>query len=560
MSLFIMKKIDEITDREDVAELLGFKESAVTFILYKIPDSEKYTQWEIPKKGGGSRTIKSPCDKLKLLQTRLAEKLYEKYEEIIDIRNKKESSLLSHGYIREYSIITNARKHKRRRYVFNIDIKDFFPSINFGRVRGYFINSNHFKLPEAASTALAQIICYENQLPQGSPTSPVMSNLIGHLIDLRLAALAKKARCAYSRYVDDITFSTNMKTFPREIAVLNDENQWIIGNSLRKEIERAGFQYNPKKISMQCHISRQVVTGLVINEKINVKSEYYSHVRTCCHELFAGRKCFDITKSKDGTILKQPIGMSTLEGRLSFLYHIKISSNKGDPENKANNAGIIKTFQRFLIFKYFIANDKPIIFFEGKSDPIYIRYALQRLSEKFPKLITINEGKIDYHISLVSISGNLKKLFNLPTGCTGLDKLEQAYFENKRYFNVDIGRHPVVLVYDNDEGAKSIKGKMKTICKVDTLHVRADKPYPFRENVFVLFSIAKENGTIEDLFNPSLLEIKLDGKSFSKKNDFDPNTHFGKNDFAKKIIGPRRKEIDFSGFEPFLSALESLMT
>ena len=114
--------------------------------------------------------------------------------------------------------MTNAYIHKRRRYVLNLDLEDFFPSFNFGRVRGFFIKDKHFALHERVETIIAQIACHDNELPQGSPCSPVISNLIAHLLDVRLARLAKAHKCTYSRYADDITFSTNRKEFPSDLA------------------------------------------------------------------------------------------------------------------------------------------------------------------------------------------------------------------------------------------------------------------------------------------------------------------------------------------------------
>ena len=115
------------------------------------------------------------------------------------------------------SILTNATLHKRRRYVLNLDLEDFFPSITFGRIRGFFIKDKHFALQEKVATVIAQIACFNNELPQGSPCSPVLSNLIGHLLDTRLARFARLYKCTYSRYADDITFSTSRKDFPAEL-------------------------------------------------------------------------------------------------------------------------------------------------------------------------------------------------------------------------------------------------------------------------------------------------------------------------------------------------------
>ena len=121
---------------------------------------------------------------------------------------------LSHGFRRKQSIIDNARKHRRCRFVLNLDLKDFFPTLNFGRVRGFFIKNRDFTLDEKAATVIAQIACFENTLPQGSPCSPIIADMLAHILDVRLVRLAKAHRVTYSRYADDLTFSTNERVFP----------------------------------------------------------------------------------------------------------------------------------------------------------------------------------------------------------------------------------------------------------------------------------------------------------------------------------------------------------
>src|SRR5690606_34283132 len=103
---------------------------------------------------------------------------------------------------------TNAAVHKGKRTILNLDLDDFFGQFNFGRVRGYFIANKHFELDPHIATVIAQIACYENSLPQGSPCSPVIANLITASLDMRLLRLANSCGCSYSRYADDITFST----------------------------------------------------------------------------------------------------------------------------------------------------------------------------------------------------------------------------------------------------------------------------------------------------------------------------------------------------------------
>src|SRR5262249_7352449 len=153
---------------------------------------------------------------------------------------------IAHGFKRARSIITNARQHRNRRYVFNIDLQNFFPSINFGRVRGYFMRDANFALHKDVATAIAQIACDENALPQGSPCSPVISNLVAHVLDIHLMRLASTVGCTYSRYADDLTFSTNKKIFPPQIAEPSKTTPhiWLPGAELQRLIRHCGFQIN----------------------------------------------------------------------------------------------------------------------------------------------------------------------------------------------------------------------------------------------------------------------------------------------------------------------------
>ncbi|MEB8486219.1 MULTISPECIES: reverse transcriptase domain-containing protein [Acidithiobacillus] len=125
------------TTLSDVAHLLGYKPKAVSYILYMLPTDQKYTTFEISKRNGGQRTINAPVEKLKVLQRRLADLLQDCLDEINNAKGLKDRT--AHGFKRKLSIITNARQHRHRRWVFNVDLENFFPSINFGRIRGFFI-------------------------------------------------------------------------------------------------------------------------------------------------------------------------------------------------------------------------------------------------------------------------------------------------------------------------------------------------------------------------------------------------------------------------------------
>lgn len=222
---------------------------------------------------------------LRLLQRRLASLLQNCADEVDAVATK--SDQLSHGFKRKRSIVTNARRHRHRRYVFNVDLHDFFGTINFGRVRGFFIHDRAFALTPKVATILAQIACHENALPQGSPCSPVISNLIGHILDVHLVRLASRAGCTYSRYADDLTFSTNLRDFPSSVAtrVAGDAHEWLPGMELSQLIGLSGFEINHSKTRMQYSDSRQEVTGLVVNRKLNVRKEYRRTVRAMVHRL-----------------------------------------------------------------------------------------------------------------------------------------------------------------------------------------------------------------------------------------------------------------------------------
>ena len=185
-----LEKLRAAQTLRDVARIIGVKPSTVSFLLYKLPPAEKYHSFEISKRNGDTRLINAPERRLKMLQRRLANILYQCIAEI----EKSASSYrpLAHGFARSCSIFTNASVHRRRRYVLNLDLQDFFPSLNFGRVRGFFIKDKHFELDEKVATVIAQIACHNNELPQGSPCSPVISNLLGRFLDVRLVRFAKK--------------------------------------------------------------------------------------------------------------------------------------------------------------------------------------------------------------------------------------------------------------------------------------------------------------------------------------------------------------------------------
>jgi RNA-directed DNA polymerase len=143
-----------------------------------------------------------------------------------------------------------------------------------------------YNLDERVSTVLAQICCFNNQLPQGAPTSPIVSNMICAKMDSQLRILAQQSRCNYTRYADDITFSTSCPKFPPQLATIITEetgNYLQLGNHLTTIIETNGFIINTDKLRLQTKTHRQEVTGLVTNQFPNIRRRYIRQVRAMLH-------------------------------------------------------------------------------------------------------------------------------------------------------------------------------------------------------------------------------------------------------------------------------------
>jgi len=196
---------------QDIADLLEVSDYQLRYHLYISNSQHRYKSFQIPNRSGGTRQITAPASSLKIIQRKLNQILQATYR----------PKACNHGFVRQKNILTNAREHVRRRFVLNVDLEDFFPFITFRRVRGMF-KSPPYNLNPRVATVLAQICCFSDQLPQGAPTSPVVSNMICGKMDDQLRALARKYKCLYTRYADDMTLSTYQSQLPEALAKYND--------------------------------------------------------------------------------------------------------------------------------------------------------------------------------------------------------------------------------------------------------------------------------------------------------------------------------------------------
>lgn len=225
------------------------------------------------KKNGGKRIIMSPSKNLKILQKKLSY--------ILTISSSLSKS--AHGFSREKSIITNAKLHVNKRWVLNFDLKDYFHQFNQGRVIGFF--RSFYKFNNEVIGTIVAICCYKNILPQGAPTSPILTNILTYNLDRKLVDLCKKNKYIYTRYVDDITISTNKHKFQKNFVYYDSDGQLQIGTSIEKILESTNFEINPAKTRLRISYQNQTVTGITVNEKLNVNRNYIRKIRAILHNL-----------------------------------------------------------------------------------------------------------------------------------------------------------------------------------------------------------------------------------------------------------------------------------
>jgi RNA-directed DNA polymerase len=569
--LSILAALRAAKTRHHLAALLGYQPSALSFIVYKIPAAAKYTTFDIPKKAGGHRSIDAPVPKLKALQKSLAQVLHECTRELEELEGRKNK--LSHAFRKEHSIITNAKVHKARRYVLNLDLENFFPSLHFGRVRGFFLNNNHFKLAELVATTIAQIACNNGILPQGSPCSPILSELLTHFLDMRLVKLAARNKCSYTRYADDITFSTNRKEFPAALAVAEGES-WLLGDELTSRIEDAGFAINAAKTRMQVRGSRQAVTGLIVNEKVNVPESYYKRARAMTHSF--------LTTGKYKLDDVEETSVQRLEGILNHIYHIRerqidlaidITHKKEDLEKahrertKAKNeypSAIRVVYFQLVFFKHFIDPPKPLIVCEGPSDIVYLKSAIRRLAAAHPKLIQIVDGKPTIKVNFFKYSKQSKDLLQLRGGAPDLKFFLEAWKAKVAKYKHRPMEHPVIVLIDNDSGANEIFGLLKgKKFNIKDISHKDDVPFYHLDGPLYLVKTpakgADHKSCPESFFAPTVLAMKLNGKTFNPEKEHEAPGEFGKVMFAEQIVRPNAATIDFSEFDPFLARIDAVI-
>jgi retron-type reverse transcriptase len=335
-----LKSTDDFVDflNAEIDQSSKFKSneniSKKAFRYYSSPAvaKKRYESFSVKKKSGGQRIINTPAYKLKKIQEALLlvfEQIYQPHP-------------AANGFVSKRSVIQNAKPHIGQNYVFNIDLKDFFSSIDQARIwkrlqyPPFNFNRKYGNLEIA--NRIAALVCTEievertdengnfiktrrNVLPQGAPTSPIISNIIAHRLDYKLTGLANRFGLNYTRYADDITFSSKHNVYQKE------------GNFF-KELERIiheqNFQINYSKVRLQKRGYRQEVTGITVNEKANVKKRYIKQLRMWlsywekygydrAEEIFLR----DYFHDKQHLKKKKPSLSNVVEGKLLYLKMVK---------------------------------------------------------------------------------------------------------------------------------------------------------------------------------------------------------------------------------------------
>lgn len=548
------------TPRE-VADLLDIEYGRLVYHLYKIKDEDKYKSFNLPKKTGGVREINSPVTALKLIQQKLNEIL-------LDVYQPKPSV---YGYVRKRNIVLNARKHKRAKFILNLDLENYFPSINFGRVRGLFMGKPYY-LPASVATVLAQICCHKNALPQGAPTSPTISNMICGQMDSQLQTLAMKNKCYYTRYADDITFSTFLKEFPESIAKFISINEVIVSQELQTIINSNGFSINGKKVRLQPRYRRQEVTGLTVNKFPNVRRKYVRQVRSMLHawdkygitdaekEFFI--KYEDKSRNPD---LEMPAFGQIIKGKIEFLGMVK---GKKDAVylkllSKYNSLHARDKGVPRLTASILEDIDKPYLFVEGKTDRLILINAWKKLYDNSP---------MDF---IVAESDTKPRLSGGSGGAGTVQLLLNAHRASDPHIRIGL--------FDRDEEGKKEYGKLQSDFvvnesgdwKISNMRKAAGflLPIPDGKENYDYY----QNLSIEFYFDEHVLSSKTEkgqGLVFeyppvtirgTKLPDHDQkkiletrNIKSGKTEFAAEIV-PHLEAKEFEAFKPLFEKLIELI-
>ena len=272
-------------------------------LIYTISNhAEKhYKVFKIPKRNGGYRTIYEPDYTLKSIQRNI----------LNNVLNERITSSYAKAYKKGLSLVDNATPHLNKKVILKLDIKDFFPSIDFLKVYKKAFPRNMY--PEAVASLLTNLTTYNNFLPQGTPTSSYISNLVLRSFDIKVGNFCEDRNISYTRYCDDMTFSGDFDT---------NEVITFVKNALYKE----GFILNKQKIKIIKPNKAQIVTGIVCNEKLSIPRPYKKAIRQSIY--YINKYGLDNHLKHIKSLDDKTTYLNKLYGQVSFVLQIE----KNNPE------------------------------------------------------------------------------------------------------------------------------------------------------------------------------------------------------------------------------------
>jgi retron-type reverse transcriptase len=274
---------------KSIEEDLGF--SAKT--LYGLSNNidKHYHNAFIPKSDGTKRRLSVPDLILKMVQRSIVDNILAYYP----------VSRYAKAYAFGTNVQMNAKPHVGKKKILKLDIEGFFDNIIYSRVKDVVFYKEKFSEP---IRILLSMLCYHrDSLPQGAPTSPAITNIIMYEFDEKIGSYCKEKGIAFTRYCDDMTFSGNF-----------DEKEII--NLVKSELRKMGLFLKKRKTVVIPNSKRQTVTGIVVNEKINLKKEYKKKIR---QEMYYIKKFgLDEHLRKIGIVDKQQY-LNSLKGRVAYV-------------------------------------------------------------------------------------------------------------------------------------------------------------------------------------------------------------------------------------------------
>lgn len=313
-------KLSLIQTKAELAELIGVPLKLLEYRAFGCEQSLLYSASSHRKRSGGERIIHAPRWPLLNIQSKILRLLEELY---------RPSSRVM-GFVKGRGIKANAKFHVGKKLILNIDLVDYFATVHIGRVRGR-LRAQPYGLSNDIATTIAKLCTLNGVLPTGAPTSPILANMVSSPLDASLTSLARSHGCFYTRYADDITFSTNRKSFPPGLVKRSDpvETKVTAGDELRERILVSGFSIQDTKTKLLDKMSRQEVCGVTCNERLNVRRTFMREVRGAIHDWRSKGKDEAQTRFRQKYNWRESSSIErSIRGRIEHIIHIRGENDK----------------------------------------------------------------------------------------------------------------------------------------------------------------------------------------------------------------------------------------